>query len=75
MVPIGMASQIPRGFIDQLLAQTDLVEIIGSRVKLKKQGKDYYARCPFHTEKARLLRLVLISNSTTVLVVRLMVTL
>ncbi|MEW9809610.1 MAG: DNA primase [Candidatus Symbiodolus clandestinus] len=52
MVPIGMASQIPRDFIDQLLAQTDLVEIIGSRVKLKKQGKDYYARCPFHTEKS-----------------------
>lgn len=47
-----MAGQIPRGFIDQLLSQTDLVEVVSARVKLKKQGKDYYARCPFHTEKS-----------------------
>lgn len=42
---------IPRGFIDRLLAQCDLVDLVDARVKLKKQGKNYYARCPFHTEK------------------------
>jgi DNA primase len=46
-----MASQIPREFIDQLLSKTDLVDVVDARVKLKKQGKDYYARCPFHMEK------------------------
>ena len=46
-----MAGHIPRGFIDDLLARVDIVDIVDSRVKLKKQGKNYGACCPFHNEK------------------------
>ena len=43
-----MAGRIPRNFIDDLIARTDIIDFIDSRVKLKKQGKDYRACCPFH---------------------------
>ncbi len=46
-----MAGQIPRDFIEQLLAQTDIVQVIGQRVPLKKAGRNYVACCPFHSEK------------------------
>lgn len=46
-----MAGHIPRSFIDDLLARLDIVDIIDARVKLKKQGKNYGACCPFHNEK------------------------
>jgi len=44
-------SLIPQNFIDELLDRTDIVEVIDSRVKLKKAGKNYLACCPFHKEK------------------------
>jgi len=47
-----MAGMIPRQFIDNLLARADIVEVIDSRVPLKKAGKNYQACCPFHTEKS-----------------------
>lgn len=47
-----MAGQIPRAFIDDLLARTDIVELIDHRVPLKKAGKNYVACCPFHSEKS-----------------------
>ena len=46
-----MAGSIPRGFIDDLLAKTDIVDVVSSRVKLKKAGREYHACCPFHHEK------------------------
>ena len=46
-----MAGHIPRHFIDDLLARVDIVDIVDSRVKLKKKGKNYGACCPFHNEK------------------------
>ena len=46
-----MAGRIPRAFIDELLARTDIVEVIGSRVPLKKAGREWKANCPFHGEK------------------------
>ncbi len=46
-----MAGHIPRSFIDDLLARLDIVDIIDTRVKLKKKGKNYGACCPFHNEK------------------------
>ncbi|OCQ20083.1 DNA primase [Pseudoalteromonas luteoviolacea] len=46
-----MAGKIPRQFIDDLLARTDIVELIDGRIGLKKAGKDYQACCPFHNEK------------------------
>ena len=44
-------NKIPQSFIDDLLNRIDIVEIIDSRVKLKKSGKNYSACCPFHDEK------------------------
>lgn len=46
-----MAGRIPRVFINDLIARTDIVDLIDARVKLKKQGKNYHACCPFHNEK------------------------
>lgn len=46
-----MKGTIPRSFIDDLVARTDIVELINSRVKLKKAGRNYQACCPFHHEK------------------------
>ena len=46
-----MAGLIPQAFIDELIARADIVEIIGSRVPLKKAGREYKACCPFHDEK------------------------
>jgi DNA primase len=43
--------RIPQHFIDELVARTDIVEVIGSRVQLKKAGREYKACCPFHDEK------------------------
>ena len=42
----------PDAFIDDLLARSDIVELIGARVPLKRQGKEYSARCPFHDERS-----------------------
>ena len=46
-----MAGRIPQAFLDDLLDRVDIVEVIDRRVKLKKSGKNYSARCPFHDEK------------------------
>jgi DNA primase len=46
-----MAGLIPKSFIDDLLGRVDIVELIGSRVELKKAGREYKACCPFHGEK------------------------
>lgn len=45
-------ARIPDAFIDDLLARTDIVEVVGARVPLKKQGREYAARCPFHDERS-----------------------
>ncbi len=46
-----MAGRIPPQFIDELLNRIDIIDLINSRVPLKKAGKDYQACCPFHDEK------------------------
>lgn len=46
-----MAGRIPQYFIDDLLSRIDIVDIVDSRVKLKKTGRNYSACCPFHKEK------------------------
>ena len=46
-----MAGRVPRNFIDDLLNRVDIVEVIDSRVPLKKKGREYWACCPFHGEK------------------------
>ena len=42
---------IDRDFINDLSYRVDIVGLINKRVVLKKAGKDYKARCPFHEEK------------------------
>ncbi|GIX34371.1 MAG: DNA primase [Lysobacteraceae bacterium] len=44
-------ARIPDAFIDDLLARTDIVEVIGARVPLRRAGREYQARCPFHDER------------------------
>ncbi|MFL9813374.1 DNA primase [Stutzerimonas sp. VN223-3] len=46
-----MAGLIPQSFIDDLLNRSDIVEVVSSRIQLKKAGKNYTACCPFHKEK------------------------
>ena len=46
-----MAGRIPQTFVDDILTRTDVVDIIDSRVPLKKAGHEYKACCPFHDEK------------------------
>lgn len=38
--------------IQQILSRIDIVEIVGSFVKLKKRGTNYLGLCPFHNEKS-----------------------
>src|SRR6188768_3371431 len=45
-------ARIPDALIDDLLARTDIVEVINARVPLKRQGKEYSSRCPFHDERS-----------------------
>ena len=47
-----MAGRIPDSFLDELVSRSDIVEVIGARVPLKKAGRDYKACCPFHNEKS-----------------------
>ena len=47
-----MAGLIPNDFIEQLLDRTDIIEVIGNRIDLKKKGKDHWACCPFHQENS-----------------------
>ena len=36
-----MAGLIPQSFIDDLLNRSDIVEVVGSRIQLKKTGKNF----------------------------------
>ena len=47
-----MPGRIPEKFIDDLLARVDIVDVIQERVPLKKSGRDWSARCPFHDERS-----------------------
>jgi DNA primase len=44
-------ARIPQRFIDDLLDRVDIVDVISARIDLRKSGKNYSARCPFHDEK------------------------
>jgi DNA primase len=47
-----MGGRIPSAFIDELLARIDIVDVIQERIALKKAGRDWSARCPFHDERS-----------------------
>lgn len=42
---------IPEKIIDDIREQTDIVEVIGSVLDLKRSGSNFKALCPFHPEK------------------------
>ena len=43
---------IPHGFIQDLLARVDVVEVVGRYVQLRKTGANFLGLCPFHGEKS-----------------------
>ncbi|CAL4326122.1 DNA primase [Buchnera aphidicola] len=46
-----MSGKIPKYFITELVFRTNIVELINTRIHLKKYGKNYQANCPFHHDK------------------------
>jgi len=43
---------IPTGFLQDLLARVDIVELVGRHVELKRGGANWMGLCPFHAEKS-----------------------
>ena len=43
---------IEQSVIDEVIRKSDIVEVIGKSLKLKKSGANYFACCPFHNEKS-----------------------
>jgi DNA primase len=45
--------KLPQDFIDEVLARTDIIELVEQRITLKKTGQaNYQGLCPFHNEKS-----------------------
>jgi DNA primase len=42
---------IPQDTIEQIRQATDIVQVIGEYIRLKKRGRNFQSLCPFHTEK------------------------
>ena len=51
MMP-SLMQRIPEETIQQVLAATNIVDVIGRVVTLKRSGADFVGLCPFHTEKS-----------------------
>ena len=47
-----MAQLIPQETIEMVRQQTNIVDVVGQYVQLKKSGKNYLGLCPFHNEKS-----------------------
>ena len=43
---------IPQSFVEDLLSRIDIIDVINSRIPLRKSGRNYMACCPFHQEKS-----------------------
>ena len=46
-----MKMMFPPEFMEELKQKNDIVEVIGSYIKLERRGYTYWACCPFHHEK------------------------
>ena len=42
---------IPDDVVEEVRARADIVDVVGEIVPLKKSGKEFKARCPFHEER------------------------
>jgi len=47
----GNTDVIPREIIDEIVYRSDIEQVIGSYVTLKRAGSNCNGRCPFHSEK------------------------
>ncbi len=47
----GKPLPLPERFLDELLARTDIVDLVSESVRLTKKGNSYWGCCPFHSEK------------------------
>ncbi|MDD2956732.1 MAG: DNA primase [Oscillospiraceae bacterium] len=41
----------PQNFLDELIARSDIVDVVGSYVQLQRKGSNLFGLCPFHSEK------------------------
>ncbi|SFP10111.1 DNA primase [Oscillibacter sp. PC13] len=41
----------PQSFLDELIARSDIVDVVGSYVQLTRKGANLFGLCPFHSEK------------------------
>ena len=41
----------PQNFLDELIARSDIVDVVGSYVQLTRKGANLFGLCPFHSEK------------------------
>lgn len=42
---------IPQEILDEIIAKSDIVSVVGEYVPLKRRGNNYQGLCPFHHEK------------------------
>lgn len=47
-----MAGRIPDSFIETLNDRVNIVDVISARVPLKKSGREYHGKCPFHDDSS-----------------------
>jgi DNA primase len=43
---------IPAGFLQELVARSDIVDVVGRHVELKRGGANWMGLCPFHAERS-----------------------
>lgn len=44
-------ARYPESFVQQVAQATDIVDLVGQYVALKKRGREYVGLCPFHNDK------------------------
>jgi len=44
--------ELPKGFVQEVLARSDIERVVGRYVPLRKQGANLLGLCPFHGEKS-----------------------
>lgn len=47
-----MSQRIPQEVIEEIRRQSNIVDVVGQYVQLKKSGKNYFGLCPFHEERS-----------------------